>query len=1056
MRRSYGQRMAPTPRSVKRAVVGRRMPLRALEGELLPRWMALPIFASDPLSSVAYATEAALVVLVGVSVGSRGDVIPISFVIAALLVVVVLSYRQTIFAYPNGGGSYVVSKENLGATAGLVAAAALLTDYVLTAAVSIASGVLAITSAVPSLASHAVALSLGMLVVLLLVNLRGVRESGFAFALPTYAFILSMFALVAIGLVKGLLTGWPQAHAPSALPVGTASGLGLIVLLRAFASGCSALTGVEAISNGVTAFRRPQARNAASTLGWMAGIAVTLFVGVSILAWQTDARPSGSVSVLSEVARAVFPSGSPSSAGYYLVQATTAAVLILAANTAYQGFPRLTAILAGDSYLPRQFSNLGDRLVFSNGIVILTGLAAALIVGFDANVNSLIQLYLLGVFTAFTLSQFGMVRHNHERLRLPGAKRGQLRWAMVINTVGGLLTGLVGAIVIATKFNEGGWMVTVAIPLLVVTFAIVGRHYAHVRTLLREPADAVPASVPLRGPVVLYVPALDDSVAHALRYVRAIAGEQFHAIHVADGGTSRISGAWRAFSDAVPPLVVLPRDGTISGTVASYVRDLERAPGEVVTVVIPELFSRRSLLMLLRGRTALALKLRLHDERDVAVTDIPVVADSSRLASVHGRPPQLTAIVPMADLNMASRRAVRYAVGLGASRVHGLHVALGADDGEEVAARLDTRGLPFDLRVVASPYRDLGTPLVEEVRRVTEASPDALCAVVLPEIISTHRWQRLLHNQRALFIKRLLLFEERVVLTSVPINLAYVDEAEAAPADGLARVDVGTGIAVPVRPGEGRRTPAPALPTSARPARPRISTEALWRAFEGVAGSVALLGVLVAGLLAVRGRVAPETVGIALMLPPLVAAISGRALSISMALLSGLVLNYFFIKPYYTFAIDSSEGVTAFVVYVIVATVVAGVAGRLRVSQAEAERRLRERDLIAEIALDRLAGVDVGTALQGRLTRLADLLEAEIAVEAGGSVLASDGALPALAHAGEGVRYAVGRAGTARVVVDAGRRATRDHQHAADALARVLAPAAGAPAAAEAEAPPVI
>jgi len=524
----------------------------------------------------------------------------------------------------------------------------------------------------------------------------------------------------------------------------------------------------------------------------------------------------------------------------------------------------------------------------------------------------------------------------------------------------------------------------VAIPVLVITFAVIGRHYAHVRTLLREPATAVPASVPLRGPVVLYVPALDDSVAHALRYVRAIAGEQFHAIHVAEGGTSRISGAWRAFSDAIPPLVVLPRDGTVSGTVASYVRDLERAPGEVVTVVIPELFARRSLFMLLRGRTALALKLRLHDEPDVAVTDIPVVADASRLASVHGRPPQLTALVPMADLNRASRRAVRYAVGLGASRVHGLHVALGADDGEEVAARLDTRGLPFDLRVVPSPYRDLGTPLLEEIRRVTAASPDALCAVVLPEIISTHGWQRLLHNQRALFIKRLLLFEERVVLTSVPINLAYVSEAAAAPPDAFeVPAFPGAGMAVSVRPGEGRRAPAPALPTAARPAPPRISTDALWRAFEGVAGSVALLGVLVALLLAVRGQVAPETVGIALMLPPLVAAISGRALSISMALLSGLVLNYFFIKPYYTFAIDSSEGVTAFIVYVIVATVVAGVARRLRVAQAEAERRLRERDLIAEIALDRLAGVDADALVAGQVTYTKSVDDAIAAVEAG-------------------------------------------------------------------------
>ncbi len=356
--------------ALKRTLVGRRMPLSQLEGELLPKRLALPIFASDPLSSVAYATEAGLLVLITASLASRDLIVPISVVIAALLAIVVLSYRQTIYAYPNGGGSYVVAKENLGATAGLVAAASLLTDYVLTAAVSIASGVLAVTSAVPELAPHAVGLSLAVLVLLVLVNLRGVRESGYAFALPTYAFIGSVGALVAIGCVRGLVSGWPTAHVPDPAPVGLATSVGLIVILRAFASGCSALTGVEAISNGVPAFRRPQPTNAARTLMVMGVIAILLFLGVSVLAWKIDARPSGSVSVLSEIARAVFPPGN-TSFGYYLVQASTAAVLALAANTAFQGFPRLAALLASDSYLPRQFANLGDRLVFSNGIIVL-------------------------------------------------------------------------------------------------------------------------------------------------------------------------------------------------------------------------------------------------------------------------------------------------------------------------------------------------------------------------------------------------------------------------------------------------------------------------------------------------------------------------------------------------------------------------------------------------------------------------------------------------------------------------------------------------------------
>ena len=329
--------MSAPGRTFKRTFVGRRMSLAGLEGERLPRWIALPIFASDPLSSVAYATEAGLVVLVASSVASRALIVPISAVIAALLAVVVLSYRQTIFAYPNGGGSYVVARENLGQTAGLVAAASLLTDYVLTAAVSIASGVLAVTSAVPELSSHAVELSLGVLVLLVLVNLRGVRESGFVFALPTYAFIIAIGSMLVIGVARGLIEGWPTAHVADPAQVGLAGGVGVVVLLRAFASGCSALTGVEAISNGVPAFRPPQARNAASTLLWMGAIAIVLFLGVSVLAWKVDARPSGSVSVLSEIARAVFPPGG-ASFGYYAVQASTAAVLALAANTAFQGF----------------------------------------------------------------------------------------------------------------------------------------------------------------------------------------------------------------------------------------------------------------------------------------------------------------------------------------------------------------------------------------------------------------------------------------------------------------------------------------------------------------------------------------------------------------------------------------------------------------------------------------------------------------------------------------------------------------------------------------------
>ena len=369
---------------------------------------------------MAYATEAGLLVLVTASLASRSLIVPISVVIAALLAIVVLSYRQTIYAYPNGGGSYVVAKENLGALAGLVAAASLLTDYVLTAAVSIASGVLAVTSAVPELASHAVALSLLVLVLLVLVNLRGVRESGYAFALPTYAFILLRRGARGDRCRARTRIGLATAHVPDAAPVGLASGVGLIVLLRAFASGCSALTGVEAISNGVPAFRRPQAANAARTLMVMGGIAILLFLGVSVLAWKTDARPSGSVSVLSrDRARrrsrpAACRSGTTSCRRRPRRSSRSPPTPPSRASRGWRRCSRVTATC------PRQFANLGDRLVFSNGIVVLAVVAGALIVGFDANVNSLIHLYLLGVFTAFTLSQFGMVRRYWTLRGTPG------------------------------------------------------------------------------------------------------------------------------------------------------------------------------------------------------------------------------------------------------------------------------------------------------------------------------------------------------------------------------------------------------------------------------------------------------------------------------------------------------------------------------------------------------------------------------------------------------------------------------------------------------------
>src|SRR4249919_2224322 len=418
-----------------------------MDETLISKTLALPIFAADPLSSVAYATEAAMVVLVAVSVSALSFVLPISIAIAVVLAIVVLSYTQTVRAYETSGGAYIVAKDNLGTLPSLVAAAALLVDYVLTVAVSVTAGVLALTSAAPSLEPHKVGLSLAFVVLLTIVNLRGVRESGVLFALPTYGFVAVMFAMIAVGVGQCLDGSCPQADVPDPLAA-VAGAVGVFVILQAFASGSAALTGVEAISNGVGAFRRPRGRNAAVTLLVMGGIAISLFIGVSYLAVSMNAAPSASVSVISEIARATFPASSPASFLYYAVQALTFGILVLAANTSYQGFPRLGAVLARDRFFPRQFVNLGDRLVYSNGIIVLATLASLLIWAFNADVNALIHLYVIGVFTAFTLSQAGMVRY-WQRNRQSG-----WRHKLAINGAGAIATAIVAVLVIETKFLE--------------------------------------------------------------------------------------------------------------------------------------------------------------------------------------------------------------------------------------------------------------------------------------------------------------------------------------------------------------------------------------------------------------------------------------------------------------------------------------------------------------------------------------------------------------------------------------------------------------------------
>jgi amino acid transporter len=743
------------PRRLRRVLVGRPMRTGQIHETLLPKWLALPIFASDPLSSVAYATESALVVLVAVSATSAHLVFPISIAIAALLGIVVLSYRQTVRVYETSGGAYIVARENLGTTPSLVAAAALLTDYVLTVAVSISAGIYAITSFTPSLASHKVALSLACLLVIVLANLRGVRESGLLFAFPTYAFVTSILVLVAVGLVQVVTGEAHRAVVPHALPAGTGA-IGVFVLLRAFSSGSTALTGVEAIANGVNAFRRPQGKNAATTLGILGLLAITMFLGVSYLAVRVHALPSTTDSIVSQIARTVFRPGSFGGFMYYAVQGTTLLVLVLAANTSFQGFPRLSALLARDRFAPRQFSNLGDRLVFSNGMLVLAGAAAGLLAIYKANTNSLIHLYVIGVFTAFTLSQAGMVRY-WLRTRTPGWRHRAL-----VNGVGASATALVDIIVIWTKFAEGAWLVTIAIPLLVLTMLGVRRHYGRVFRRLAAGAAAVASAPGASNRTLLVVEELGPATERALNLARTISPDGLRAIHVPRHGSDPgIGPRWFHFADGVPLLETLdPSGGTVEAVVEQVWR-LPRGESDFVTVVIPEQLRRRSLAEEVRHPFEFRLKLRLLTESGVVVVDVPTVDEGARERPVAAR-------IFVSGANAASMRALNWAEAVGLPDTRAVNFAFDEQEAAEIRREWRAENARVPLEVLAAPYRDIGDPLLGYLRELTDGGHDVL--VVLPELV-VRGWSRLLHNQRALYVKRLLLVEPHVILASVPYVL---------------------------------------------------------------------------------------------------------------------------------------------------------------------------------------------------------------------------------------------------------------------------------------------
>jgi len=598
----------------KHLLIGSPIPTLHEQLERVSVFIGLGAFASDAISSVAYATEEIMLALVVAGSAALSFGPTIAVLIAAVMVLVISSYYQTVHAYPGGGGAYTVALDNLGTSPALVAGAALLVDYIMTVAVSVAAGVAAVTSAVPSLYPHRVLLALGTVTLLTLANLRGLRESGRLFALPTYLFIVCIVWVLIAGAGKLFLqVGGAAAPAVPVLPTEPVDAVGAWLLVRAFASGCVALTGVEAIANTVPAFKEPASRHAGIAMVWLGLILASFFAGITMLAFALGIRPRPDETVLSQIGSAVFGPTPP----YLLLQTSTAMLLLIAANTSYTGFPRLASLLGRDQFLPQQFAHLGDRLVFSNGILILGAAAAALLVLFEADTHALIPLYAVGVFLAFTISQVGMVVH-WRKLRTTG-----WRWRGWLNGLGAAATAAVVIVVASAKFVHGAWVVLVVIPLLIWLFVSIHRHYRDVAWELRISPDT-----PLRGirhTVVVPIPGVTRPVLHALEYAKSLS-PSVRAVYISlnDADTKAMQAVWKQWNPGVDLVVLQPSYRTIVAPLMDYldVVDHERKD-DLVTVILPEFVPRRWWHHFLHNQTALMLKGALLFRKNVVVIDVP-------------------------------------------------------------------------------------------------------------------------------------------------------------------------------------------------------------------------------------------------------------------------------------------------------------------------------------------------------------------------------------------------------------------------------------------------
>ncbi|MFZ0216893.1 MAG: APC family permease [Candidatus Dormiibacterota bacterium] len=782
-------------RMLKALFLGRPLDTLAQDSERLSILKALPILASDALSSVAYGPEAGLSVLVVAGAGALLWNVPLAIAVALLMVIVTVSYRQIVRGYAQGGGSYAVAAANLGRIPGLVAAAALLVDYVLTVAVSVSSGIAAVASALPVLAPAVVWLCLACIVLLVLANLRGLREAGTIFAGPTYLFVLALLVLIVVGILEGLGGHHAIGHyAPR--PATTA--LTPFLLLTAFASGASSMTGIEAVSNTVPSFQKPAARNAARTLALLGTLLVVLFLGVTALdlLYGAEPQPGGSPTVLAEIATAVF--AGPWRPLFYVVQFATLLVLVLAANTSFNGFPRLGAILARDGFLPMRFGYLGDRLVFSSAIVFLGVVAAILVVAFQANTNDLINLYALGVFTAFTLAQSAMARHWW-RSREPGWQR-----SLVINAVGAVVTAVVDLVVIVTKAPRGAWVVLVLVPLLVLLFLAIARYYAGVRRrlhLARPRGKAAP-----RPWIAVPFVRLDDPTEVALTYAGTLSAD-VRAIHLTRSETESAAMAadweahWRGHAGAAPTLVSRRRGiGPLGGAarpIARALRELEqqlpspdpKRPGVLTTIVLPE-WHPGHLLEGILGRSQVSyLKLVLLRRPETVVASIPAPGAGGITSATTAEPARApsakealrVAIVPVLAVDAPGMRALDYAAQV-ADRTIAVHVEAPGSRSNDNRDRVQDELVAWRQRhledparmriiVIESPTRLVVEPLVAYVDTWRRTHPEPICTVVLPELIDGRWWAAPLHNHRALWLRAALLDREHVAVASIPFLL---------------------------------------------------------------------------------------------------------------------------------------------------------------------------------------------------------------------------------------------------------------------------------------------